>query len=96
VNEGNVMAKAGELFESIKDFLELSASLELTRSEERTLLSLDAEAWEVWRSFSTPRNADAPPLLMRRLTYALSLLRRMAAGSTTPAPSSRKSSETRI
>lgn len=90
------MAQAGDLFESIKDFLELSALLELTPSEENTLLSLDGEVWEVWRNFSIPRTADAPPLLARRLTYALSLLRKMAASSSGPAPSSRKSPETRI
>ncbi len=75
------MTKAGELFESLKDFQELSALLELTRSEEHILLSIDAEDWEAWRSFSIPRTEEAPPLLTRRLAYALSLLRKMAATS---------------
>ncbi len=79
------MTKAGELFESIKDFQELSASLELTLPEEHTLLSIGAEDWEAWRSFSIPQTADAPPFLARRLAYALTLLRKMAASSSAPA-----------
>jgi hypothetical protein len=90
------MAKAGELFESIGDFLELSALLKLTRSEEHTLLSLDTGDWEAWRNFSVPQNAEAPPLLIRRLNYALPLLRRMAAASSLTVPPPRKSPENRI
>jgi hypothetical protein len=90
------MTTAGELFESIGDFLKLSALLDLTRPEEHTLLSLDTDNWEAWRNFSVPPNAEAPPLLVRRLNYALPLLRRMAAASNVTVPASCNPSENRI
>ena len=77
------MTTASGLFEHVREFLDLSAKLDLTLDEEQSLLSIPLEEWDVWRSLSVPVDAPASPLLQRRLVYALSLMRRMAVA---PAP----------
>ncbi len=76
-NEGGMMKTAADLFGKIEEFLNLSAQLKLTRSEELTLMSLEADEWEGWRSLTIPGNTPASSLLVRRLDYALALLHRM-------------------
>jgi hypothetical protein len=80
-NEGDLMTTAADLSGKIEDFLNLSHSLNLTLPEEQTLVSLDASDWQRWRSFSVPPAAIAPPLLVRRLDYAIALMRRMVAAT---------------
>ena len=79
--EGDGMKTAADLTNEIEEFLTLSNLLELTRCEEQTLLSLEAQEWEPWRSHAIAPNTPASPLLIRRLEYAVALLRRMAAAS---------------
>ena len=80
-NEGDQMTTAADLFSKIEEFLSLSNSLNLTLAEEQTLVSLDAEEWQRWRSRSVPPASAAPSLLIRRLDYAVALMRRMAASA---------------
>ncbi len=80
-NQGDPMTNAADLFSRIEEFLRLSRALSLTLPEEQTLVSLDAEEWERWRSMSVPPGAFAPSLLVRRLDYAIDLLNRMVAAS---------------
>ncbi len=92
--KGVTMKTAADIFNQIEEFLTLSGDLDLTRSEEYTLMSLEAAEWERWRTMSVPPNTPAPSLLVRRLDYANALLRRMAeadgAGSASAArPGSR-------
>ena len=84
-SEGDGMTIATDLFGKIEEFLRLSQLLDLTRSEEHTLMSLGAGDWERWRNRSVAPNTPAPSLLVRRLDYALALLRRMAAATSSPA-----------
>lgn len=71
-------ATAGELFGKIEGFLELSRILNLTESEEETLVSMPAQSWQAWRTQAVAPASLAPPLLVRRLDYAIALLSRMA------------------
>ena len=71
------MAQAGSFSHKIEEFLRLSHALALTFDEECTLLSLDEAEWKAWREAPIPPYAVAPPLLARRMDYALELLRRM-------------------
>lgn len=80
-NQGDPMTTAADLFSRIEEFLRLSRALNLTLPEEQTLVSLDPEEWQRWRSMSVPPGAFAPSLLVRRLDYAIDLLHRMAAAS---------------
>jgi hypothetical protein len=80
-NEGDLMTMAADLFSKIEEFLSLARLLNLTLAEEHTLMSLEAEEWQRWRTLSVPANTLAPSLLVRRLDYAIALLRRMAAAS---------------
>lgn len=77
------MTMAADLFTKIEEFLGLARLLNLTLAEEHTLMSLEAEEWQRWRTLSVPPNAPAPSLLIRRLDYAIALLRRMVAASST-------------
>jgi hypothetical protein len=85
-NEGDLMTTAADLSSKIEDFLHLSHSLNLTLAEEETLVSLDADDWQRWRSFSVPPAEIAPPLLVRRLDYAIALMRRMVAAAAPGSP----------
>ena len=80
-NEGELMTTAADLSGKIQEFLNLSHALNLTLAEEQTLVSLDEADWAPWRNFTVPSAAIAPPLLVRRLDYAIALMRRMVAAS---------------
>jgi hypothetical protein len=80
-NQGDLMTTAADIFTKIEEFLNLSQALNLTRPEEQTLMSLEPEEWERWRSMTIAPTAVAPSLLVRRLDYAIALLQRMASSS---------------
>jgi hypothetical protein len=94
-NEGGMMKTAAELSGKIDEFLSLSTQLELTRLEELTLMSLDADEWEAWRNRTVPPGTHATSLLVRRLDYALALLRRMR-NATSSGPSWADPRESRL
>jgi hypothetical protein len=77
VSEGEVMTTAADLSDKIEEFLSLSRSLHLTLPEEQTLVSLEADEWLHWRTGRVAPATLASALLVRRLDYALELLRRM-------------------
>jgi hypothetical protein len=94
-NEGDVMTNAADIFSKIEEFLALSHLLNLTRPEEETLMSLDPEQWERWRSMTIAPTAIAPSLLIRRLDYAIALLNRMVTSSA-PGPTWAGPGESRL
>jgi hypothetical protein len=94
-NLGDRMTTASDIFSQIEEFLTLSNVLNLSRAEEQTLMSLDAEEWERWRSMTIAPNATVPSLLIRRLDYAVALLTRMAS-ATTPCPNWTGPGESRV
>ena len=90
------MATASDLFGKIEEFVGLSTQLHLTLPEEQTLMSLQPEEWERWRSMAVPATAPAPSLLVRRLDYAIALLRRMASAVSPPATPWKGAGERRL
>ncbi len=75
------MVLACDFFDKIRTFLRLAEKLTLSRTEELTLLTLSAADWQRWRSLAVPATAEVPPLLERRMDYALTLLDRMVANA---------------
>ena len=81
VSEGEPMTTAADLSGKIEEFLQLARTLNLTLPEEQTLVSLEADDWLHWRQGRVEPSTVAPPLLIRRLDYALALMRRMVASA---------------
>ncbi len=79
---------ARDFFGKVRTFLRLAEKLALSRTEELSMLTLSAGEWQRWRALAVPPTADVPPLLERRMDYAITLLERMVANATpeTPAP----------
>jgi hypothetical protein len=72
---------ACDFFDKIRTFTRLAEKLALSRTEELSLLTLSIAEWQRWRSFAVPPTAEVPPLLERRMDYALALLERMVANA---------------
>ncbi|MEJ1978030.1 MAG: hypothetical protein WDN49_19890 [Acetobacteraceae bacterium] len=85
---GAKMVLARDFFDKIRTFSRLAEKMELTRTEELALLSLSAVDWQKWRSLAISPATEVPPLLERRLDYAIPLLERMLANASPadPAP----------
>ncbi len=81
------MVLARDFFDNIHKFLHLAEKLELSADEELALLSISDADWQNWRAFAVASGTKVPPLLERRMDYALQLLERMAANHVTGAAS---------
>ncbi len=81
------MATAHYFFDEIHRFLHFAEKLDLSAEEELVLLAIPAKDWSRWRSCGVAPGTMVPPLLQRRMTYALQILERMAANQAHVAPS---------
>lgn len=67
----------------LREFLHLADELALDDNERRAILGMTASAWAAWRNGNPPRGAAPTAAFERRMTYALPLMRRMAASDRT-------------
>jgi len=64
---------------AVQELDELADELNLPDEERRKILGLSDGAYRLWRRGMVEIGAPASPELIRRLSYALPLMRRMAA-----------------
>jgi hypothetical protein len=74
-----VLTTSTQVSAAVQEMDELADALGVPNAERCSILGLSASAYRAWNSGEIDAVVIAPPALIRRIGYALPLMRRMAA-----------------